>query len=101
MGYCAKKEKCSQETPDKFEACVDDDMCYASDCFVHEPQDNRDNDSPRKCPYPHERQGGTVGIYFEQLGTIQTYWVGCSCGARGPWASNEKDARKPWNEIVR
>jgi hypothetical protein len=44
--YCLDKERCAKENPEKFIACVDDDLCYCADCFVH--ADNTTGKAPVK-----------------------------------------------------
>jgi hypothetical protein len=51
----------------------------------------------KPCPFPHNRAGGRVGLFYEQLGTIETYWIGCSCGARGPWGTSKEEAADNWS----
>lgn len=33
MPYCADKKECSKTNPTKFNAFMDDDLCYVADCF--------------------------------------------------------------------
>jgi len=55
----------------------------------------------RPCFFPHNTIGSKVGVFHEQLGTISSYWVGCSCGARGPWSTDVDEAKKMWNAVTR